>query len=63
MASTGGDPCSAVLRHLRAVNALVRVYLNDWVGKRLHPPKWFNLSIYVFSADLKGGDLVLADKK
>ena len=32
---TGGGPCSTVLRHLRAVNALVCVQLNDWVGKWL----------------------------
>ena len=32
---TGGSPCSAVLQHLRAVNALVRVQLNDWAGKQL----------------------------
>ena len=31
----GGSPCSAVLQHLRVVNALVHVQLNDWVGKRL----------------------------
>ena len=35
VAPTGGSPCSAVLRHLRVVNTLVRMQLNDWVGKRL----------------------------
>ena len=35
VAPTGSGPCSAVLQHLRAVNALVRVQLNDWAGKWL----------------------------
>ena len=34
-APMGGGPCSAVLRHLMAVNTLVRMQLNDWVGKWL----------------------------
>ena len=34
-APMGGGPCSAVLRHLRVVNALVRMQLNDWAGKWL----------------------------
>ena len=34
-APMGGSPCSAVLRHLRVVNALVHVQLNDWAGKQL----------------------------
>ena len=35
VAPTGSGPCSTVLRHLRVVNALVRVQLNDWAGKWL----------------------------
>ena len=34
-APMGSSPCSAVFRHLRVVNALVRMQLNDWAGKRL----------------------------
>ena len=34
-APMGGSPCSAVLWHLRAVNALVHMQLNDWAGRRL----------------------------
>ena len=58
----GGGPCSAVLRHLWVVNALVRVQLNDWVGKTVTRPKRLNLGIREFSTDLEGGDLVRRTK-
>ena len=35
VAPMGGSPCLAVLQHLRAVNALVHMQLNDWAGKWL----------------------------
>ena len=62
MAPTGGSPCSAVLRHLRAANALVCVQLNDWAGNMVTCPKWVNLGISEFGADLEGGDLVRQTK-
>ena len=34
-APMGGGPCSTVLQHLRAVNAVVHMQLNDWAGKPL----------------------------
>ena len=58
----GGGPCSAVLRHLWAVNALVHMQLNDWVGKMVTRPKWFNLGIREFGTNLKGSDLVWQTK-
>ena len=57
-APMGSGPCSAVLQHLRAANALVRMYLNNWVGDTVTRPKWVNLGVCEFSADLEGGDLV-----
>ena len=55
----GGCPCSAVLRHLRAANALVRMQLNDWVGNTVTRPKRINLGVREFGTDLEGGNLVL----
>ena len=37
-APMGGDPCLAVLRHLRAANALVCVQLSDWAGNMATRP-------------------------
>ena len=54
----GGGPRSAVLQHLKVANALVRMYLNDWVGDTVTHPKQVNLGICEFNADLEGGDLV-----
>ena len=59
---TGSSPCSAVLRHLRAANTLVHVQLNDWAGNTVTRPKWFNLGIREFGADLEGGNLVRRTK-
>ena len=58
VAPTGGGPCSAVLRHLRVANALVHISLNEWAGNTVTRPKWVNLGICEFGADLEGGDLV-----
>ena len=60
---TGGGPCSAVLRHLRAVNTLVHVQLNDWAGKTVTHPKRLNLGIHAFGTDLEGGNLVQQTKQ
>ena len=58
----GSSPCSTVLRHLRVSNALVYMQLNDWVGRTVTRPKWVNLGIREFGADLEGGDLVRRTK-
>ena len=62
VAPMGGGPCSAVLWHLRAANALVRVQLNDWAGNTVTRPKRVNLGVHEFGADLEGGDLVRQTK-
>ena len=62
-APTGSGPCSAVLRHLRAANALVHVELNEWAGSTVTRPKRVNLGIHRFGADLEGGDLVRRTKQ
>ena len=61
-APTGGGPCSAVLRHLRVTNTLVRVQLNDWAGNTVTRPKRINLGVREFSTDLEGGGLVRQTK-
>ena len=58
----GSGPCSAVLQHLRAANALVHVQLNDWTGNMVTRPKQINLDVHEFGADFEGGDLVWRTK-
>ena len=58
----GGGPYSAVLRHLRAANALVCVQLNDWAGNTVTHPKQINLGVHKFGADLEGRDRVRQTK-
>ena len=60
-APMGGGPCSAVLRHLRAANALVHVQLSNWAGNTAMATR-FNLGIREFGAVLVGGDLVRRTK-
>ena len=62
VAPMGGGPCLAVLRHLRAANALVRVQLSHWAGNTVTRPKRFNLGIREFGAVLVGGNLVRQTK-
>ena len=59
---TGGDPCSAVLRHLRVANALVHVQLSDWAGNTVTRPKRINLGIREFGTVHEGGNLVRQTK-